>query len=733
MCMAKLPKNYFLLLFFILLFCNTPARANSIDSLETELATHQTRDRLRVDLLNALAEATLRQGLSEAIKYLEEAEEISSSIAYAEGKARSILLQGIIFRSEGKHDQSDEALQGALTIYKSISDKEGIAAGYYHLGILNNFRGDYAKAIEYFNLAIPIQEELGDLKKMGFSYNNRGNSYADLGDYDQAISSYTKSIELNQRIGNEDDAASGYNNIGTIYLSQQNNPKAFEYFEKALYLQKELKDSASMVNTLNNIGIMYKRWGSYDKALEYYTQAHDILEKTGDRKDIAQVKSNMGMVYFHQQDNIKAQRFLEESLQISQNINNLNHVAVCLNNIGDIHMRRKQYATARTCYQKSEKIGLELSAKNRLTNSYMGIAKSYLGEKQYDRAMAYTLKCKALAEDLGLMAHKSDVEYVLWQVYKAKGDYKNALESHEKHKVLEDSLLNSENIKKITQLEYEYKYKQELESAEKRELNLNNKVASTTKDLEKSQLYSLIAVIVILVISLVSVFIILVLKLRHARAKNHSILVEQKLLRSQMTPHFIFNSLSVLQSMILNKEEDKSIRYLSEFSKLLRTVLENSRHKSVPLSKELTAIESYMALQNLDVAPPYDFELSIAPELKDKQLEIPSMLIQPFVENAIEHAFPHQKDNREIVIDLKLEKELLICKIEDNGIGIDPNSSTTRKDSLSTVITAERLDLLSKDFKGKGMVDIQNKKLFGKKGTLVTLVIPYKTELIKIN
>lgn len=729
--MSMITHTRFFVLLLILFACNSLGVAKSIDSLKIELAKHKNPSKTRVEILYDLAAVEHLQNGNNltALNYLEEAEQISSRLEYRQGQAKSYYLRGIVRRSKGEYDEADNNLQKALKLYKILRDDEKCAHCHHHLAILNYERGKNKEAIFYFKELIRFMDSIGDETAVTHANNNIGNAYADLGDFEQALFHYKKALTLSQKIGNQELEASSYNNMGTIYLSQQNNPKAFEYFNKSLYLRQSIGDSIGVVYCLNNLGIIYKRQENYDKAIESYSSALKLLSIKKHEKEIAQIKSNLGMVYSHKEDYDKALKLVTESLEINQRINSTNQIAVNLNNIGDIHMRKKLYSKARAYYQEGAKIGTEISAKYRLVNSYMGISRSFLAEKNYDSALVYTLSCKAIANELDLLGHKSDVEDILWQVYSATGQYEKALESHQYFKLYEDSLQNKENIKKMTQLEYEYKYKQELESAGQRELKLNKKVAATTKDLEKSQQNSLIAVIIILLISLVSVIIIFILKLRHARAKNQNILIEQKLLRSQMTPHFIFNSLSVLQGMILNKEEDKSVKYLSEFSKLLRTVLENSRHKSVLLSNELMAIESYMTLQNLDANPPYDYNLSIDPDVNNMQLEIPPMLIQPFIENAIEHAFPHQKENRVINIEIKMEKGLLKCSIEDNGVGITHPVSSNKKNSLATVITSERLEILSKEFKSKGSLDIKNKKLFGKQGTLVTLIIPYKIVL----
>jgi len=233
-------------------------------------------------------------------------------------------------------------------------------------------------------------------------------------------------------------------------------------------------------------------------------------------------------------------------------------------------------------------------------------------------------------------------------------------------------------------------------------------------------------IITIIVLSLIIFFFYL--SLQTEKTKNQNVIIEQKLLRSQMTPHFIFNSLSVLQGMILNKEEKKSVLYISKFSKLLRIILENSRDKMVLLSEELLAIENYLTLQNLE-NDMYSYTISTEDTINTSLFKIPPMLIQPFVENAIEHAFANQQNDRSVDIRLTYSNKNLICTITDNGIGIEIESlkcsNNTHKKSLSTAITSERLQMLSKDLKMKGSVCLEDRKKYNEQGTIATLVIPY--------
>ena len=264
---------------------------------------------------------------------------------------------------------------------------------------------------------------------------------------------------------------------------------------------------------------------------------------------------------------------------------------------------------------------------------------------------------------------------------------------------------------------------QELKTSYKRETLLNNKLETSRKE-------KLWGTIILLFIIMALLSILYLFKYRNIKAAHETVLTEQKLLRSQMTPHFIFNSLSVLQGMILNKEDKKAVSYLSKFSKLLRLILENSREKLVPIDEELKAIQNYVDLHNMRSSTSFKYTLKLDEDIEGLGLLIPPMLIQPFVENSIEHGFKKDFENAEISIDIKFNQNKLDCVIKDNGVGLNtkktkPNSN---KKSLSTTITSERLKIFSKEYNVECGVIIQDRSVFNEQGTQINLTLPYKID-----
>ena len=199
------------------------------------------------------------------------------------------------------------------------------------------------------------------------------------------------------------------------------------------------------------------------------------------------------------------------------------------------------------------------------------------------------------------------------------------------------------------------------------------------------------------------------------------VILEQKLLRTQMEPHFIFNTLSTLQSLIRFQEPQKAIDYLNLFSKLLRSNLELSRKEMISLEDEVETIHNYLSLQQARFKDYFTYQIQVPDELEIDALFIPPMLIQPFVENSILHGFDGEKKwHIDIKITELIATKQLQIEIIDNGVGIHTAPKKNHK-SLSGDIAKERLEILSKKYKIPTDYQILSEE---GKGTTVCLKLP---------
>lgn len=718
-----------LVLLFTLLLHIVPKSQNAIiDSLKIELENHPTRDSLRVRLLNDLNWELIFVDINQTDAYVEELELLADSLQLKNNLAEVIYFKASVAEEQANFDKAIEYGSEAVEIYTAINNKKGASYTLNTMGIAYYKKGEFENAIDYFSKSLQIDKELNDTFAVATGLNNIGNIYADIGDYDEAITMYLESMEMHKSINNYEGISSESQNLGIVYTEQNNFPLALDYFNRALIIYDSLNINEGSTNLLANVASVYVLQEKYDEALNYFQQSLEINTKQSNKMGIATALMGMGAIHKEQLHFEKALPLFYEALEITENIefgfgisSSLDHIAFTLLQLGEAEK-------AIIHYNRALNINKEMGFQLGLCQSNLGLANTHLFQKQYEKALAFALECEKISQESGLVGLQRDALEVLSKIYESTNQYELAYKSHRAYKLLDDSLFNEESIQKLTQIEYDYKFKLQIDSAKLRESKLTKTVELKDQYLEKSKRNSLWAIIAFLATTIVLGGALLLLKLRNVQAETQNIIVEQKLLRSQMTPHFIFNSLSVLQGMILNKEDDKSVSYLSKFSKLLRIILENSRDKTVALEHELSALESYIALQNLEHES-HKFTIKVDPSIEISSLNIPPMLIQPFVENAIEHAFSGIKGVKRIDVNITFENKDLICTIKDNGIGIEAQKKGNKpsKKSLSTIITSERLEMLSKEFRLHGSVKIEDRKKYGENGTLVTLVIPYES------
>ncbi len=207
---------------------------------------------------------------------------------------------------------------------------------------------------------------------------------------------------------------------------------------------------------------------------------------------------------------------------------------------------------------------------------------------------------------------------------------------------------------------------------------------------------------------------------------------ELKALRTQMNPHFIFNCLNAIKSYTLNHDTEGADFYLTKFSKLIRQVLENSRSEKITLQNELETLTLYLDMEKLRAGDKLEYEIHLPDDLEMDFIEIPPMLIQPYVENAIWHGLMHKETGGKIIVDCRQKDDkYLFVTILDNGIGRDgaaafKSKTATRHKSFGMKITSERMDIIKQLYNIETKITIEDLKDTSGLGigTKVTLEIP---------
>ncbi|MVT12339.1 sensor histidine kinase [Chitinophaga tropicalis] len=187
--------------------------------------------------------------------------------------------------------------------------------------------------------------------------------------------------------------------------------------------------------------------------------------------------------------------------------------------------------------------------------------------------------------------------------------------------------------------------------------------------------------------------------------------LEMKALRAQMNPHFIFNALNSIQTFMMKRETEQALSYLSRFARLIRNVLDNSQLNSIPVSKELRMLENYLELEKLRFADQFSYSITVDPDIDPDFTDIPTMVLQPFLENAIWHGLLHKKEKGRVDIRFHKREDSVLCVIEDNGMGRERAAAQRGGEehhSRGLQITRDRLALYNRRFNMNATFDIED-------------------------
>jgi hypothetical protein len=323
---------------------------------------------------------------------------------------------------------------------------------------------------------------------------------------------------------------------------------------------------------------------------------------------------------------------------------------------------------------------------------------------------------RILMNDLSSAARR---EYKSFLENKEAGNHKLALEHLRNYADLSDSVTKLQRIELLAEING--RYENDKKAHEVNLLKQENKL----KDLRIKQNRFLIFG-VSGVSLLVWMIIMMMVRQRRFRARQNALALEQTLLRSQMNPHFIFNTLTNIQSFIVRKETALSLQYLDNFSSLIEKILDSSGKKVTPLASEIETISNYFKLQQLRFGNKLNFDIKVNEDLDPLAVMLPPMMIQPLIENAIEHGIKPKAGEGRVEVRFNIEGISLKIEVEDNGVGRqfkkegeEPGKS--QHAGLALVILKERLDALKTgSFEIQDLQDVHGNGY----GTISRLILP---------
>lgn len=474
-----------------------------------------------------------------------------------------------------------------------------------------------------------------------------------------------------------------YDLIAQAYYQNDNEQKSLEYAAR-YFAAHPFKNHPVIKQRYFDISfLLASRMGDLNKMLYYNNQARILAVDIKDSLALARTYDNEAQIYSKQMKPAKALESSRIYFHFLKKTNNLNDIAY--NNLATSFIRNAQPDSAIFYYRA----GMEMEKKDpsgkRKTSPYMGLI----------------------------------------DAYKLKGDYKSALAAAES--LYKTEIRNNKAIEAARIAELHEKYEVEKKDRSINELNSRNQL---NEKLINQQRWLMFMVLVISMAA-VSLFIIVYRQLRLKdknkllAADNQRLVMEQKLLQVQLNPHFIFNAISNLQGLISSGNTSESVRYLKSFSGLLRAILEQNRKDFIAIEEEISSLNNYLLLQQMRYADTFTYLISVSKEIDAQATLIPPMLIQPFVENSIEHGFRNIPYKGLLKISFYQQNNQLEITIDDNGCGLNNKSTgNQQKQSLAQTILNERFEALFCRFSQNASFTLTDKKDTGERGVLVKINIP---------
>lgn len=501
-----------------------------------------------------------------------------------------------------------------------------------------------------------VAEKQTDDSIKGYYYEVAGREFHLAGEHERAMSMALKALDVYKRTGNLSKQGFMYDNIAGVYYRLENRKEALAYMKKGLEARIKANDEVGIALSLVNIGVLTKDAGENEKALEHYFKALKILRKNNLTQRYGMVLNNIGVAYMHMEQYHKALDYFEQSLEAKKENKDMPERNLStMNNMGYMLGKTGQYEKSREILEESIREGTRLNLPTKVVR-----ARRMLSE---------------ILHDAGL--------------------YEDAYEQRLKYEELQDSLITEETVLKVNELKEQYE-------AEKKDREITELKLEKHANDEQQKLRWLAVACLLAGLVTAGFFYSRQRKLKEATVRAG---LEQRALRAQMNPHFIFNSLNAIQDMYTGGEMEQANDYIEDFGVLLRGILDNSGKERISVKDELQILERYLHLEKIRNENKLAYEITVDENIDQLNTLVPSLIIQPLVENAIWHGILPSKEPGKVKVNLRSSEtdKFLVCTVEDTGVGIDndkmmqqrshePKGLELIRQRLGTDLKIERMD-----------------------------------------
>ncbi len=615
-------------------------------------------------ITNALGEFTIKAAIGDVLTFTSTEFETVSHTVQSDDKITVLV-------------EDSEILPGRTENALSVA---GIARHRAYLDSARMFKAtNIEKSINYIANSIAELGNRGNKKELAESLVVLAEVYNYYQQLDLAIANYKDALEADYRSRTALD-------LGKVYIANRQ-------WEEAINILTPLEKNTALVpyqrvEIYENLGVAHSGMGDTNRAVAYYQEGLKIATKNQIGPKIPDLNSKIGDAYARANRLEEANAYYDNSLREAQKqtpkraIQEKEKVADFLNKRNqfddEIQLRKSSLAEIEQIPSAASKeIGSSKSADS-ISSQRINykIANAYIAQDKYDEAVPYlerSIETAGREEDLVV---QKDATRKLSEVYRRQGNFDRALETYQKYVAVVDTLYvrKEQEIARAARINREIAATQNRITGLEQERELSQSKYDLalaqqrlTEESNKRQLWIIYSLLFGMGLMSLAAFFFYRSTQKQKLANN---LLALKSLRSQMNPHFIFNALNSVNSYISKHDERSANRYLSDFSTLMRSVLENSEEDFIALTKEIELLELYLKLEHSRFPDKFTYSFEVEESINREAYKIPPMLLQPYIENAIWHGLRYRetKGLLKIHIAQKNSESLEIC-IEDNGIG----------------------------------------------------------------
>ncbi|MDH5413992.1 MAG: histidine kinase [Flavobacteriaceae bacterium] len=590
------------------------------------------------------------------------------------------------------------------------------------------------RSIDLIERTFLIANETKNKKQLSDGYGVLGDVYMNLKQYDLASSNYVIAVSYAPSISNK-------LKLAKAYFLNADHSKSQELYHALIKDSKV--GSAQKIEIYEGLGDNYYKINQLDKSFNEYQTALTLAKRLSNSAKINDLNAKISSVLEAKGETVKAESYLlssqksvskkEPQKAVIENQRAANFYS--RNKNIDKEVQQRQAILQNLKDADLDEVVVEDNDKA-LTKSKvkLDLGNAYIKQNKLDKAIPLLEESASEAESINDIETQKDAIQKLSEVYVSLGNDDKALSNYKKYVSLVDQLYRQKEneINEIVNLNKDLAEKQNrITSLEKdRELSESklqlyqseNRLTIENERRQKIIIYALLAGLILLLFSLFWMF----KSNRQRRLANN--LLALKSLRTQMNPHFIFNALNSVNSFIAQNDERTANRYLTDFSTLMRSVLVNSEEDFISLEKELELLNLYLKLEHSRFKDKFDYEIIVDDQIEQDLFQIPPMLLQPYIENAVWHGLRYKKEKGFLKVALfKKDDETIIIEITDNGIGRTKSAELKtehqkKQQSKGLDNIEQRIKILNEMYKDK--VDVLIEDLYDDKtGTKVILTI----------